>query len=77
MNLQTVSNITIRYSVVGNIGERVAGAALDTLGSVSFADKRAGISVCGYAWPKDKCKDIFINNNIVGGVPYAGFVTMA
>jgi hypothetical protein len=47
------------------------------LGSVSFADKRAGISVCGYAWPKDKCKDIFINNNIVGGAPYAGFVTMA
>ena len=49
MNLQTVSNITIRYSVVGNIGER--GVAEATLGSSSYADKRAGISVCGYDWP--------------------------
>jgi hypothetical protein len=49
VNLQTVSNITIRYSVVGNIGER--GVAEATLGSSPFADKRAGISVCGYAWP--------------------------
>jgi hypothetical protein len=31
VNLQTVSNITIRYSVVGNIGER--GVAEAILGS--------------------------------------------
>jgi hypothetical protein len=47
------------------------------LSSSPFADKKAGISVCGYAWPKDTCTDTFINNNIVGGAPYAGFVTMA
>jgi hypothetical protein len=33
--------------------------------------------VCGYLWPKDKCYDTFINNNIVGGAPYAGFVNPA
>lgn len=65
----------MRYSVVGNIGER--GAAAATLGSSAYADKRAGISVCGYIHPNDQCSDIFINNNIVGGAPYAGFVTMA
>jgi len=40
-------------------------------------DRRAGITVCGYNWPKDKCKNIFINNNIAAGVPYAGFVNIA
>ena len=40
-------------------------------------DKRAVITVFGYNWPKDRCSNVFINNNIVAGVPYAGYVNMA
>ena len=47
------------------------------LKSNELIDRRAGITVCGYNWPKDKCTDIFINNNIVAGTPYAGYVNMA
>lgn len=38
---------------------------------------RAGITVCGYDWPKVQCRDVFIFNNIVSGAPYAGYVINA
>ena len=44
--------------------------------STSDVDKRAGINVCGYIWPKDTCSNIKIQNNIVAGALYAGFITM-
>jgi hypothetical protein len=47
------------------------------MSSNEVIDKRAGITVCGYNWPKDQCIDVFINNNIVAGVAYAGYVQMA
>jgi hypothetical protein len=47
------------------------------MSSSAIIDKRAGITVCGYTWPLDKCKDIYVYNNIVAGTPYAGYVTMA
>ena len=44
------------------------------MSSNELIDPRAGITVCGYEWPKDRCTDIFINNNIVAGTAYAGYV---
>ena len=66
--------MTVKKSVVANIKERIMVIGLK---SNELIDRRAGITVCGYNWPKDKCTDIFINNNIVAGTPYAGYVNMA
>lgn len=74
MNIQIASNITVKYSVVANIRERIVATAMSSNKAI---DKRAGITVCGYNWPKDRCTNVFINNNIVAGVPYAGYVNMA
>jgi hypothetical protein len=47
------------------------------MASNELINKRAGITVCGYIWPLDYCTDIFINNNIVAGTAFAGYVNMA
>lgn len=73
-NIQIASNITVKYSVIANIRERIVETAMSSNMAI---DKRAGITVCGYNWRKDKCTNIFINNNIVAGTPYAGYVNMA
>ena len=71
VNVQVANNITIRYSVIANIKERLV---VTSMSSNELIDPRAGITVCGYEWPKDRCTDIFINNNIVAGTAYAGYV---
>jgi hypothetical protein len=42
--------------------------------SSPIMEKRAGITICGLLGKSDKCSNIFINNNIVAGAPFAGYV---
>jgi hypothetical protein len=74
VNIDQASNITFRNSIISNIKE---GRSYTFLASSPIVEPRAGITVCGYNYPKASCKDVFIYNNIVCGVPYAGYVINA
>jgi hypothetical protein len=74
VNIDQVSNITFRNSLISNIKE---GRSFNFLSSNPTVEPRAGITVCGYNYPRVTCKDVFIYNNIVSGAPYAGYVINA
>jgi hypothetical protein len=56
-------------NVVGQILDRTTIEAFD------YVDRSAGFAICSL-FENEVCSDIKVNNNIVGGAVYAGFVMM-
>jgi hypothetical protein len=69
VNIQGSKNVTMDGNVIGGISERI----WEVIGKL--VDKQAAVAVCSYFYDKgDKCQNIYIRNNIVGGAQYAGFI---
>lgn len=66
INIQTSNNITLDGNIVINVLPRAINA-LDVYNSA-----RGGVSICAFNYG-DKCQDIRVLNNIVGGVDYTGY----
>lgn len=67
VSFASANNITFNNNIVGHIWERI-------LETFKFIDKRGAVIVCSYFNEKDNCKDIFVNDNLVAGAQYAGFI---
>jgi hypothetical protein len=65
----TVRNFTFDGNFVGHIYERVVSGQM-------FVDRRGGVAICSLD-DNNKCSDLKITNNIVGGSTFHGFALPA
>jgi hypothetical protein len=68
VNIETGVNITAENNVIGGLTSRI----WEVIGMI--VDKEGGFCICSYE-TDDKCKNVYVRHNIVGGARYAGFIS--